>query len=56
MPVRVGFVGAGLIAGVHARSLAVSGADFVFAGAYDEDPARLAEFASWTGTTPCAGT
>jgi predicted dehydrogenase len=51
--VRVGFLGTGQQAGFHARSLAVSGADFRFAGAFDADPARLADFASWTGATPC---
>lgn len=54
MTVRVGFLGAGLIAGVHARSLAASGADFAFAGAYDADDARLAAFASLTGASVCS--
>jgi predicted dehydrogenase len=52
--VRIGFFGAGLIAGFHARSLAASGADFVFAGVHDTDPDRADEFASWTGATVCA--
>ena len=54
MTVRVGFLGTGQQAGFHARSLAVSGADFAFAGAYDADPARLVDFASWTGATACS--
>ncbi len=54
MTVRVGFLGAGLIAGYHARSLAVSGADFSFAGVHDADPARAATFASWTNATVCS--
>ncbi|MHB8466033.1 MAG: Gfo/Idh/MocA family protein [Acidimicrobiales bacterium] len=54
MTVRIGFLGAGLIAGLHARSLAASGADFEFAGVYDTDASRSAEFASWTGAPACA--
>ena len=54
MTVRIGFLGAGLIAGYHARSLAASGAEFAFAGVHDPDAGRAAEFASWTGLTPCA--
>jgi predicted dehydrogenase len=54
--VRIGFFGAGLIAGFHARSLAASGADFAFAGVHDPDPGRAAEFASWTGATVCSDT
>ena len=54
MTVRVGFLGTGQQAGLHARSLAVSGADFAFAGAYDADPARLVDFASWTGAAACS--
>jgi myo-inositol 2-dehydrogenase / D-chiro-inositol 1-dehydrogenase len=54
MTVRVGFLGAGLIAGFHARSLAASGADFAFAGVHDTDAARAEEFASWTGAGVCA--
>ena len=46
MTVRIGFLGTGQQAGFHARSLAVSGADFSFAGAYDADPARLSDFAA----------
>jgi myo-inositol 2-dehydrogenase/D-chiro-inositol 1-dehydrogenase len=38
---------------MHARSLAVSKADFEFAGAFDPDDERAAEFASWSGATVC---
>ena len=51
MTVRVGFLGAGLIAGFHARSLGASGADMAFAGVHDADAERAAAFASWTGAT-----
>ena len=53
MTVRIGFLGAGLIAGFHARSLAASGADFAFAGVHDVDPERAEKLASWTGLTVC---
>lgn len=55
MTVRVGFLGAGLIAGFHARSLAASEADMAFAGVYDADAERAASFASWTGATVMPG-
>ena len=53
MTVRIGFLGAGLIAGFHARSLAASKSDFVFAGVHDSAPGRAAEFAGWTGAGVC---
>jgi myo-inositol 2-dehydrogenase/D-chiro-inositol 1-dehydrogenase len=49
--IRIGFFGAGLIAGFHARSLRASKADFEFAGVYDVSSERAAEFAGWTGAT-----
>lgn len=54
MTVRVGFLGAGLIAGYHARSLVAAEADFAFAGVHDPDAERASAFASWTGATACA--
>jgi len=54
MSVRVGFLGAGLIAGYHARSLVAAEADFAFAGVHDPDSERAATFASWTGAMVCA--
>jgi myo-inositol 2-dehydrogenase/D-chiro-inositol 1-dehydrogenase len=47
----VGFIGAGLIAGFHARSLAASAADMTFAGVYDQDAGRVASFCDLTGAT-----
>ena len=49
MTVRIGFLGAGLIAGYHARSLVAAGAEFTFAGVYDSDAGRAATFSGWTG-------
>ena len=54
VPVRVGFLGSGLIAGYHARSLGQSGAEFAWAGAYDPDVKRCVRFAEATGATACA--
>ncbi|GAC1385505.1 MAG: hypothetical protein NVSMB4_12840 [Acidimicrobiales bacterium] len=54
MTVRVGFLGAGLIAGYHARSLVAAGTDFAFAGVHDTDVERAAAFSGWTGATVCA--
>jgi predicted dehydrogenase len=51
MTTRVGFLGAGFIANVHAsllRSCAVA-----WAGVYDVDPARAEAFAAKTGATVC---
>ena len=54
MTVRVGFLGAGLIATYHSKSLHVAGADVAWAGVYDPDPARAEDFARASGATPCA--
>ena len=54
MPVRVGFLGAGLIAHFHAFGLTESGEAFTFAGVYDPDRARAQEFATGWGTEACA--
>jgi len=51
--VRVGFLGGGLIAGYHARSLATSGADCVFEGVHDVDDERASAFSAWTGAGVC---
>lgn len=53
MTVRVGFLGAGLIANFHALSLHGSGETFTFAGVHDPDEARQAAFASGWGATGC---
>ena len=53
MTVRVGFLGAGLIATYHSKSLRRSGAPVTWAGVYDPDPARAAEFAARSGATVC---
>ena len=54
MTITVGFLGAGQQAGFHARSLAASGADFVFGRVHDPDAARAADFVSWTGANVSA--
>ena len=51
MAVRVGFLGAGLIATYHSKSLHVSGADVEWAGVYDPDRERAAQFAAAAGAT-----
>ncbi|MCU1391935.1 MAG: hypothetical protein JWM34_363 [Ilumatobacteraceae bacterium] len=55
---RVGFLGAGLIATYHSKSLRRSGAEaecgVVRAGVYDPDPERAAAFAAASGHTVCA--
>jgi predicted dehydrogenase len=53
MTVRVGFLGAGLIARYHAASLASSGVDFGWGGVYDPDAARAEAFAADHGVTVC---
>ncbi len=53
MTVRVGFLGAGLIASYHSKSLHVSGADVAWAGVHDPDPQRAEAFALASGATPC---
>lgn len=50
-PPRIGFLGAGLIATYHSKSLRRSGAEFTRAGVYDPDPERAAAFASASGHT-----
>lgn len=54
MSLRVGFLGAGLIATYHSKSLRVSGEAFERAGVYDPDPARAEAFARASGSTVCA--
>jgi len=54
MTVRVGFLGAGLIATYHSKSLHVSGADVEWAGVFDPDRARADDFARASGATACA--
>ncbi|MGB8862066.1 MAG: Gfo/Idh/MocA family oxidoreductase [Ilumatobacteraceae bacterium] len=53
-PVRVGFLGAGLIATYHSKSLKRSGAPVVRAGVYDPDTERATAFAAASGHTACA--
>jgi len=50
-PVRVGFLGAGLIATYHSKSLKHSGAKVVRAGVYDPDTERANAFAAASGHT-----
>jgi predicted dehydrogenase len=54
MTVRVGFLGAGLIATFHSKMLKGSGEDVAWAGVYDPDPVRAQAFAAASGATPCA--
>jgi predicted dehydrogenase len=49
--VRIGFLGAGLIATYHGKSLHRSGSDHVIAAVYDPDPDRAAAFAQASGAT-----
>ncbi|MEO5723712.1 MAG: Gfo/Idh/MocA family oxidoreductase [Ilumatobacteraceae bacterium] len=53
-PVRIGFLGAGLIATYHSKSLRRSGAVVERAGVYDPDSPRAAQFAAASGHTVCA--
>jgi predicted dehydrogenase len=53
-PVRVGFLGAGLIATYHSKSLKRSGASVQRAGVFDPDAQRAAEFAAASGHHVCA--
>lgn len=53
MTVRVGFLGAGLIATFHSKMLRRSGADVAWAGVWDPDEARRESFAQASGATPC---
>jgi predicted dehydrogenase len=50
---RVGFLGAGLIATFHSKMLRRCGEEFVRAGVYDPDPARAEHFARASGSTVC---
>jgi len=52
---RVGFLGAGLIATYHSKSLRRCGAPVVRAGVYDTDAQRAAAFAAASGHTVMAG-
>jgi len=54
MSLRVGFLGAGLIATFHSKMLRHCGEDFVRAGVYDPDPDRAQAFARASGHTFCA--
>lgn len=54
MTVRVGFLGAGLIATYHGKSLRRSGADHVIAAVYDPDPTRAEQFAAASGAASMA--
>jgi predicted dehydrogenase len=54
MALRVGFLGAGLIATFHSKMLRRSGEEHVRAGVYDRDPARAEAFARASGSTVCA--
>jgi predicted dehydrogenase len=49
----VGFLGAGLIATYHSKSLHVSGADVTWTGVHDPDPERAEQFAHASGATVC---
>ena len=51
---RVGFLGAGLIATFHSKMLRASGEAFERAGVHDPDPARAEAFARASGSTVCA--
>lgn len=53
MTVRVGFLGAGLIATYHSKSLRWGGADVIRAGVFDPDPERAAQFAAASKATVC---
>jgi len=54
MTVRIGFLGAGLIATYHGKSLRRSGADHLIAAVYDPDEARREAFAAASGATAMA--
>jgi predicted dehydrogenase len=51
---RVGFLGAGLIATYHSKMLRASGVDVQRAGVFDPDPERAAAFAAASGHTAMA--
>jgi predicted dehydrogenase len=52
-PVRIGFLGAGLIATYHSKSLKRSGAPVARAGVFDPDLERAEAFAAASGHTVC---
>ncbi|MGN6695563.1 MAG: Gfo/Idh/MocA family protein [Aquihabitans sp.] len=54
MAPRVGFLGAGLIAHLHAFGLHQTSAPHTIAGVYDPDAERCAEFAAGWGATACS--
>src|SRR3954454_18316211 len=54
MTVRIGFLGAGLIATYHSKMLRSSGEDITWSGVYDPDPDRAEAFAAATGARVCA--
>ena len=54
MPVRVGFLGSGLVAGIHRHGLAAVGDRIAWAGVHDTDGGRAAEFSAQTGAPVCA--
>jgi len=49
---RIGFLGGGLIATYHGKSLRRSGVDHVIAAVHDADPGRTAAFAQASGAQP----
>ncbi|HEV3226135.1 MAG TPA: Gfo/Idh/MocA family oxidoreductase, partial [Acidimicrobiales bacterium] len=51
MTIRVGFLGAGLIATYHSKSLHVGRADVEWAGVFDPDTERALDFARASGAT-----
>jgi len=53
MSIRVGFIGAGFIANVHASLLRSCGDAVAWAGVYDIDTSRARTFAAATGATVC---
>jgi UDP-N-acetyl-2-amino-2-deoxyglucuronate dehydrogenase len=53
MPVRVGFLGAGLVARIHRRSLSAVADRIVWAGVHDTDGTRARRFAEETGARHC---
>ena len=54
MTVRIGFLGGGLIATYHGKSLRRSGTDATIAAVYDADPERTEAFARASGAAPMA--
>jgi predicted dehydrogenase len=54
MSIRIGFLGAGFIANVHASLLRSCGDTVTWAGVYDTDRSRAEAFAETTGATVCS--